>query len=148
MPDHDDDLLEDEEPRTPGLRKRMKALEDENKALKEQVAEGQQTNRRLAFIEAGVDLKDPKASYFLKAYDGEITPEAIRTAALEAGFIQATEAGPPPEEKDAWSRMGQTTNGAGAASDGPVDWDARINATTNEQELRAVIAEMEAARRG
>jgi hypothetical protein len=147
MPDHDDDLLDDDEPRTPGVRQRMKSLEDENKALKAQVAEGQATQRRLAFIEAGIDLKDPRTSYFLKGYEGELTPEAIRTAATESGFIES-DATPPPGEQDAWKRVGQAATGASSANSGPIDWDARINATQNKRELDAVMAEMDAANRG
>lgn len=48
-----------------------------------------QAKRELAFVRAGVPLDDPKMTYFVKGYDGELEPDAIRTAAVEAGFMQA-----------------------------------------------------------
>lgn len=50
-------------------------------------AELNQLRRERAFTKAGIDPDDPKMRYFIKGYDGEDDPEAIRTAALEAGFI-------------------------------------------------------------
>jgi ribosomal protein L12E/L44/L45/RPP1/RPP2 len=47
--------------------------------------------RQLAFTQAGIDTNDPKLSYFAKGYEGEFTPEAIRSAATEAGFLAAPE---------------------------------------------------------
>lgn len=43
--------------------------------------------KELAFYKAGISTDDPKMKYFVRGYDGEITAEAIRNAALEAGFI-------------------------------------------------------------
>lgn len=44
--------------------------------------------RDLAFRDAGLNPSaDPRLSYFVKGYDGEVSPEAIRQAATDAGFI-------------------------------------------------------------
>ena len=43
--------------------------------------------KELAFYKAGISLEDPKMKYFVKGYDGEMTAEAIRNAAFEAGFL-------------------------------------------------------------
>jgi hypothetical protein len=43
--------------------------------------------RELAFAKAGLPMSDPKMNYFIKGYDGEMTAEAIRQAALESGFL-------------------------------------------------------------
>lgn len=43
--------------------------------------------RELAFAKAGLPMSDPKMNYFIKGYDGEMTAESIRQAALEAGFL-------------------------------------------------------------
>jgi len=58
---------------------KSKKLENELSSLK----------RELAFARAGLPLDDPKMNYFIKGYDGEMTAESIRQAALEAGFIAA-----------------------------------------------------------
>jgi hypothetical protein len=59
--------------------KKADTLERENATLK----------RENAFVKAGVPLDDPKMSYFVKGYDGDLDPQVIRDAAIEAGFMQA-----------------------------------------------------------
>lgn len=55
--------------------------------------------RELAFTKAGIPLDDPKMTYFVKGYDGDLDPQAIRSAATEAGFISAP--GPDPAVQQA-----------------------------------------------
>jgi ribosomal protein L12E/L44/L45/RPP1/RPP2 len=52
--------------------------------------------RELAFIKAGINPDDPKMRYFIKGYEGDLTAEAVREAALEAGFLasQSNESDP------------------------------------------------------
>lgn len=52
--------------------------------------------RELAFAKAGLPMSDPKMNYFIKGYDGDMTAEAIREAALEAGFLAAQTEGEDP----------------------------------------------------
>jgi hypothetical protein len=47
--------------------------------------------RELAFAKAGIDPNDPKMRYFVKGYDGEMSGDAVRVAAMEAGFLQASQ---------------------------------------------------------
>lgn len=54
------------------------------KKLEEELA---QIRRELAFTKAGINPDDPKMRYFVKGYDGELTAEAVRAAAIEAGFL-------------------------------------------------------------
>jgi hypothetical protein len=49
--------------------------------------ENELLKKKLAFYEAGIPMNDPKMKYFINGYDGEISADAIRMAALEAGFI-------------------------------------------------------------
>ena len=58
----------------------------ERDLLKAQLAS---TERLLAFAQAGINASDPVAKYFVKAYDGDMDPEAIRAAAVEARVITA-----------------------------------------------------------
>lgn len=79
-----DESANDGSPR--GLRRaanKSKKLESELAALR----------RELAFTRAGIDPEDPKMKYFVRGYDGEMTADAVRQAALEAGFLasQASE---------------------------------------------------------
>lgn len=79
--------------------------------------EAQKARRELAFLKAGLNTDDPKTSYFVKGYEGEVTTEAIRKAAMEAGFLEA-----PPEEPvdqqtlDATGRVASASSGAGVVS--------------------------------
>ena len=43
--------------------------------------------RELAFSKAGINPDDPKMRYFVRGYEGELTADAVRQAALDAGFI-------------------------------------------------------------
>lgn len=44
--------------------------------------------REVALRKAGVNPEDPQQMYFAKAYDGELTTEAIIKAATEAGLVK------------------------------------------------------------
>ena len=51
-------------------------------------AEAENLRRENAFLKAGINADDPRMSYFVKGYDGDLDPQAIQKAALDAGFIQ------------------------------------------------------------
>ena len=96
--DEDFDETDDDEDSKPArtdqewaeLRRARKARD---KALKE--LEG--FKREKAFNKAGIDPDDPKFAYFVKGYEGDITPEAIRAEALKAGFLEE-QAEPEPDD--------------------------------------------------
>lgn len=90
------------------LRDLRRAAEDGRKAKSENAA----LKRDLAFLKAGIDLEDPKMTYFVKGYDGDLEPSAIKQAATEAGFIQ-TQAPDPANQQAAQSqqRVAQASSG-------------------------------------
>jgi hypothetical protein len=55
-------------------------------------------------LKAGIDLETPQGKLFAKAYDGESTLDAVKSAAEEYGVIQAMNA-IPAEELDAIDRV-------------------------------------------
>lgn len=65
--------------------KNLRAAANRAKKLE---AELSQMKRQMAFYQAGIPQDDPRMQYFIKGYDGELEPEAIRSAATEAGFLQ------------------------------------------------------------
>lgn len=90
----DDDLEQSENPND------IKSLRRAANQKKKLEAELDSMRRELAFARAGLPLDDPKMKYFVKGYDGEMSAEAIREAALEAGFLasqQPQEQGPSPQ---------------------------------------------------
>ena len=48
--------------------------------------------RENAFLKAGINPDDQRLKYFVKGYDGDLSADQIRQAAIEAGFIQ------PPQQ--------------------------------------------------
>lgn len=65
--------------------KNLRAAANRAKKLE---AELNQMKRQMAFYQAGISQDDPRMQYFIKGYDGELEPDAIRSAATEAGFLQ------------------------------------------------------------
>ena len=99
--------------------------------------------RRDTFRSAGLDPDDARVKYFVKGYDGELDPSAIRAEAEAAGFI--SDNAPPVQQPDSVMpdvlQAEERIQSAGEGGD-PVsqaDLDARIRATTSEQELRALM---------
>lgn len=94
--------------------------------------------RELAFIRAGVP-DTPAAKYFVKGYDGEVTAEAIRTAAVEAGFLAADQQGAiPDDERGAHERMTNAASGAGAPPAG-ADIEADLAAAKTPEAVYDVM---------
>jgi hypothetical protein len=94
-------------------------------------------------LEAGVDPTSPQGKLLAKAYDGDLTADAIKAAALEYGVIQAQPAvTAPPAEQQVW---GQMTDNArqGAAPD--VSLNDRIRAAQSEQEVKDILAQAASA---
>jgi hypothetical protein len=138
-----DDSMDFEETQDSGrnpLRERMKALELENAYLREQAEQAAESTRKLAFVEAGIDPSIPVAKYFMKGYDGELTAEAIRQAAIEAQIIQDRQSAQLKQEAAAWS---QTTSAAAGNTTGvaPVDLVTRISQAKSQSEVEMLLAE-------
>lgn len=87
--DFDQDLDNEEQESASDLRRAARRGAKAQKEL-------EMLRKELAFYKAGISMDDPKMRYFVKGYDGEMTAEAIRAAALEAGFIASQQ----PEQVD------------------------------------------------
>ena len=83
------------------------AFEQENNSLK----------RENAFLKSGIPLDDPKMPYFIKGYEGDLEPEAIKAAAIAAGFI--TVAAPPVDPAVAQAEQAQQAVMAAATAGVP-----------------------------
>ena len=114
----------DETPR--GLRRAA------NKAKKLE-AELNTLRRELAFAKAGIPMNDPKMGYFIKGYEGELEPDAIREAAEEAGFLQV-ESAPVQAQQEAPDMAAQQRI-----------MRASVGAATEDISEEAAIARMEEA---
>ena len=135
-----DDQTETEPTQNP-VRARMKQLEKEARELRKQVAEFSATQRELAFVKAGIDPASPQAKYFVKGYDGDLTPEAIRAAAEEAQLI--TPLASEDADKQAWKQSNKIAAGSESAPP-PPSWNKRISEASSEQEVYDIFAEAQA----
>jgi hypothetical protein len=140
------DIFEDDEtePQRNPLRDQLKAKEKRLAELERELQEVSDAKRELAFVKAGIDLANPASKYFVKAYDGELDPEAIRNAALEAHLMSSPDS-PSDDEKDAWNRSNKVANGAGSPPP-PVSIEARLSKAKSEREVMEILAEAEASR--
>jgi len=137
--DSDIEFDEQETGRNP-LRDRMKQLESENATLKAWANEALDASRELAFVKAGIDTADPMAKYFVKGYDGEISPDAIRAAAIEARLIQDTKAVQVAQEAKGWDRTNQAASG-NTVGEAPVDMVTRISKASSQSEIEMLLEE-------
>lgn len=101
------DAPEESSPR--GLRRAA----NKSKKLEQELLDAK---RELAFAKAGINPDDPKMKYFVRGYDGDLTAEAVRQAALEAGFLASQQQGPDPQQQAIQaSQQRVMTAAAGAA---------------------------------
>lgn len=123
------------------VRAQLRNLEAKNKELEAKLSEATEAQRKLAFVEAGVDLNAPISRYFVKAYDGEMTAEAIRAAATEANLIgtqqqkQDTQA-----EQKVWDRVSKAKS-FGEANESDVDWTTKIQNAKNQDEVMQLLTQ-------
>lgn len=129
-----DDEIEDDDPSklVRDLRAQLKDATRKNRTLQEEADAGKAATRKVALLEA--KLPDtPQVKFFLEKYDGDLTADAIRTAAAEHGFYT-------PDAESAADVAGHE-----AISQASQGAESTINPGTED----AMLAEMdEAARLG
>ncbi len=138
----EDDVTQDQQQSKDPLRAHVRKLEAEKKALREALVEAEAAKRELNFVKAGVDPNDPKYKYFVKGYDGELTPDAIRQAAEEASLIPSQNKEVVAEQQS-WNRVAQAAR-AGQTSEPPVDYAKRIANAKSADEVMQLLAQARA----
>jgi hypothetical protein len=125
------------------VRAQLKAQEKELRELRKQVAESQAVQKEMAFVKAGIDLASPMSKYFIKGYDGELTPEAIRLAAEEAQLITPQVSPEDQAEKQGWKQTNRIAAGS-EVSPPPASWIKRIQDAASKDEVFAIYEEASA----
>lgn len=141
-----DDVEEDQNPTSgpKALRDAYEAEKTRRLQAEQALAEAEEARRKLALIEAGIDLKSPTGQLFADAYKGDLTQEAIAEAAARYGVIAppAQSVTVPPQEQQAWSGMAQTNAGAGSVDAlTPSDMD-RLKQARTPSEIEALVREI------
>jgi hypothetical protein len=137
-----EDEVEDQASRKDPVRAQLRKVEQQLQVAEAKAKEAEAAQRELAFVKAGVDPDSAAAKYFVKGYDGELTPEAIRAAAEEANLV-SSEKKEVAGEQQAWNRVAQASR-AGETSEPPVDYVQRFNNTKSADEVMALIAQARA----
>lgn len=95
---------------------------DDIRVLRERAANAEtadaratQAERRLAFLEVGVDSTSPVGQLFIDGYKGELTPEAITEAAAKVGAMRQAPAPADPGAPNPTKPVTQTYNAVEAA---------------------------------
>ena len=117
--------------------KDLRAAANRAKKLEKELSAMQ---REMAFFKAGIPQDDPRMSYFIKGYDGELDADTIRQAAVDAGFLQVEQV---PDETPPVAAAEQRVM---AASAGAVQEDhseaaamARLESALNEGGVEAML---------
>lgn len=135
-----EDDVKDQVERNP-VRAQLRNLEARNKELEAKLSEATEAQRKLAFVEAGVDINSPASRYFVKGYDGEMTADAIRQAAQETNLIGATQVKPEIQaEQNAWNRVSKAKS-LGDTSEPDVDWNTKIRNAKDQDEVMQILAQ-------
>lgn len=138
-----EDEAQDQQATKDPVRARMRELEKQVKAFEAKAKEAEAAQKELAFVKAGVDLNNPAAKYFIKGYDGELTPESIRLAAEEVPSLISGHKSPIADEQQSWKRVAQAAQ-AGATSEPPVDYAQRIAQAKSPDEVMQLLAQARA----
>jgi hypothetical protein len=128
----------DQQPKDP-VRVHMRKLEAENKALREAAQSAEQAKRELSFVKAGINPDDPKAKYFVKGYDGELTVEAIKAAAEEASLIPSQRK-EIEQDAQAFGRLNRAAT-FGETSEPVVDYADKIRSAKSPDEVMQLLAQ-------
>lgn len=120
--------------------KNLRAAANRAKKLE---AELNQMKRQMAFYQAGIPSDDPRMQYFVKGYEGELEPDAIRAAAQEAGFLNVEQpAESAPQENPvavAEQRVMAASAGAIAEDNSEAAALAKLESALNEGGLDAML---------
>lgn len=144
MPDEPDDTDIDADGNTNvrQMRDRIKSLEAEAKQHREAAEQVPALTRRVAFAEAGLGAS-PMRTYFEKGYDGEMSADAIRAAASEAGvpLLGAASTTPAPDRSAdvaTHTAMNQASTGGTTDGDRNAAYHAALAKAESKDDILAV----------
>lgn len=123
-----------------GLRERVKRAEAATVAAEAKAAGVADLARENAMLRAGLNLDDPKTSYFIKGYEGDMTAEAVRGAAVEAGFLDAKLTDPNLSEAQRAALVSVGSETLGTPETAIQEGLAGIAAASNQEEALAAYA--------
>jgi hypothetical protein len=124
----------------------IKSLRRAASSKKKLEQELNQLKRELAFAKAGLPMDDPRMNYFIKGYDGEMTAEAIRQSALEAGFLASQVQGEDPSVTAAAAAQQRVMSASSGVSYEGLSEEAALAQLESAMEEGGIEAMLEVAR--
>lgn len=120
--------------------KNLRRIASEHEEAKQKI---ESYERERTFAQAGLDLTDPKMGYFVKGYDGELTPEAIKAKAEADGFF--TQPAPPqpqgPSQQELQTHHRMANAAAGAPGAPPFDMDTALREAKTPDEIMQIMTQ-------
>jgi len=101
----------DDQQDSPNWRRELEEKARRADDLEAQLAE---VKRQQAFNEAGITSANPAYKYFTKGYDGEMTVDAIKVAATEAGVLQTNQQASTQQDSPMLSQYDRIANASKA----------------------------------
>lgn len=126
-------------------RSHIKGLEEKARKADELAAQVEQLTRDSVFNSALSGIDHPGLGYFKDGYKGDLTAEAIRQAAIEAGFGRENAEPPPapqqtsPQPPDLAAHQRMAAAAVGSAPPPPFDPIEAIAKAQNPDEVMAII---------
>ena len=137
MPDEDND---NQDPEGTSLsREDLRQLREKARAADEATTKLAELERKVLFNEAGIDMTSKAAQYFTKGYEGDMTLEAIKAEAEDAGLfrkVESTKPQVPQHEMAQHQQMNRTTAGGGDPS--TEDYGALVAAAQSAEEVMQI----------
>jgi ribosomal protein L12E/L44/L45/RPP1/RPP2 len=141
-PEGDGDPADQPKPRDP-VRAELRRAQKRIKELEGDTVRAATAERQLTMIKAGVKVDDPKAKYFVSGYAGEMTADAVKAAAVEAGLVEAAPAAPPEGQQAAQrlDALNASTTSVPRPGDKNAEYQNRMRGAQNEAEALAIMRE-------
>jgi len=137
VPDEDDDNQEQEAISL--SRDDLRQLREKARTADEATSKLAELERKVMFSEAGIDLSNKNAQYFAKAYEGDMTVEAIKAEAEEIGLFRKAEIQQqqiPQQELQMHQQMSRSAQGGGDPS--TEDYAALIASAGSAEEVMQI----------
>jgi hypothetical protein len=123
--------------------KSLRRAANGKKQLEKELAD---IRRELAFTKAGINPDDPKMKYFVRGYDGELSAESVRQAALEAGFLATQQQGNDQAQQAAAAAQNRVVTASAGAIYEDASEEAAYARLESAMQEGGVEAMMEVAR--
>lgn len=128
----------DDQQDSPNWRRELEEKARRADDLEAQLAE---VKRQQAFNEAGITSANPAYKYFTKGYDGEMTVDAIKVAATEAGVLQTNQQASAQQDSPMLSQYDRIANASEGATPAPTtDLVEGINQAQTVEEVMALMS--------